>query len=919
MGFSILDEQYLILSIITVCVALLTVIVSVIIFIVQSNGKKKETLHNHFEEIYKECFKLRESISKKLGIDWYYDVGSLMNNEKAYEEVLNHINKLCSLFSSFFVVGAKRLWKKLMPIKLFNRLLALYPVILYSRRQNNDPKKFKDYEKVILSCIKSKDIYSHYKFNIKKPFGFGKEKNFIWTGTRDSDVKYSKDSVKYKVSIFGKEVKGIRQNHNIKDFNNYLMEETEKLIRADKNAAVMLYNPIIAYLLPLRERERVVCLNNENILLNLNDKLYVRQTFGQIVSCVPYIEVKSSNLNFNKLTQYFSTNKIVVQGTRGSGGYSTYVADENNQKSLIAQLKEQVATFLVSPYIDKSVSVNVHIIVCEKQSIIFPASVQLIENYDNKLLYRGADFVSFRDLGYELKEKINKMAVKIANKLRELGYYGIAGIDMLVYADEPHLVEINPRFQASSFILDKYISEKYSNEYNNTDPNKKRKERKIPAKNILDLNYNAFKGVANTDISFYDEINYSCYFYFPDGHCRDDIDYKLELLKNSCAEVDLDGYDSSCETDGDSYLFRALFKGKISQISPDGDLWISDNVKFNENPNDDVLKLKISLLNQGVRLKYDDEFKYKEAVFDAVDFKVGKYNMYVNSPIKNKYVELSPYEIDCKGNNGRLLFNGKEVSDIEIESEKITEKDKYPERKSLYISTDRLRITPAKGCQFKSQGLGCRFCNMVPYSGQYSIRELEQAYDFGKTKNPRHVMIGGGSVVSEINLNLITQLATYIQSRGSTEITLMSLPQKADDLIILQKSGITDVSFNIEIFDEQCAAKYMPAKSQFSRSYYFNILNKATQVWPGYGNVRSLVMVGLEKTDSLYKGINMLKKIKVQPVLSVFRPMEDTPLEDRLPPTNSYLETIYNDICKILYPLTPGPKCDMCKNNILAI
>ena len=148
----------------------------------------------------------------------------------------------------------------------------------------------------------------------------------------------------------------------------------------------------------------------------------------------------------------------------------------------------------------------------------------------------------------------------------------------------------------------------------------------------------------------------------------------------------------------------------------------------------------------------------------------------------------------------------------------------------------------------------------------------------------------------------------------------MSVPPLIQDLNSIKQAGITDVSFNIEIFDEVLAKQLMPAKSDYTRQYYMEVLSAATKVWPTYGDVRSIIMVGLESTSSLLDGVKKLNDIGVQPVLSVFRPMKNSALYNRLPPSNEYLLEIYNQATKLLAPTGfLGPKCTDCRNNTLSV
>ena len=56
------------------------------------------------------------------------------------------------------------------------------------------------------------------------------------------------------------------------------------------------------------------------------------------------------------------------------------------------------------------------------------------------------------------------------------------------------------------------------------------------------------------------------------------------------------------------------------------------------------------------------------------------------------------------------------------------------------------------------------------------------------------------------------------------------------------------------------------------------------------------------------------------PILSVFRPIKGTPMENVVPPDNLWLLEAYEKVEKICrkYGLKPGPDCPSCQNNTLA-
>lgn len=102
---------------------------------------------------------------------------------------------------------------------------------------------------------------------------------------------------------------------------------------------------------------------------------------------------------------------------------------------------------------DNAVPVNVHIIVFKNKCVVLPASIQLIEHRGGQFSYIGADFHAF--LTSEQRDKIQTAASMLGEKMRTIGYRGICGIDFMVSNKGVYFLEINARFQSSTFLTNK--------------------------------------------------------------------------------------------------------------------------------------------------------------------------------------------------------------------------------------------------------------------------------------------------------------------------------------------------------------------------------------------------------------------------------------------------------------------------------
>lgn len=118
-------------------------------------------------------------------------------------------------------------------------------------------------------------------------------------------------------------------------------------------------------------------------------------------------------------------------------------------------------------------------------------------------------------------------------------------------------------------------------------------------------------------------------------------------------------------------------------------------------------------------------------------------------------------------------------------------------------------------------------------------------------------------------------------------------PLDAKVLDQFHDAHVTEVAFNIELWDRKLARKWMPGKGAIPLERYLKMLQYATELWGRDGDVRTAFIVGLESKDSLLEGIEKVCSLGVAPILSVFRPIPGTKGENIAPPTDTELLEIY--------------------------
>ncbi len=300
----------------------------------------------------------------------------------------------------------------------------------------------------------------------------------------------------------------------------------------------------------------------------------------------------------------------------------------------------------------------------------------------------------------------------------------------------------------------------------------------------------------------------------------------------------------------------------------------------------------------------------------------------------------------------------------------LTATNKIPKTSIAFLATDRLRLQHNDGCIFASKGRGCKFCEftvkdtknrLVSFEEEdilEVVREVMENHDFYNNSNYvwstgecvdrshtgnekrffNHVLIGGGTLSNEghISRDRITKIAKEIvkiekerlaRQNMSYEdhplnIYLMCIPpEDLEDLRVWKEAGITEIAFNMEVYNRSVARKIMPEKSRISRSTYLSALIRAVETWETRGAVRSALILGLEKEKSTIEGVAMLTSLGVEPILSIFRPVKGTELSYVMPLESPILYKIYKEAQSLCEQasLRLGPDCIHCQNNTLSL
>lgn len=356
----------------------------------------------------------------------------------------------------------------------------------------------------------------------------------------------------------------------------------------------------------------------------------------------------------------------------------------------------------------------------------------------------------------------------------------------------------------------------------------------------------------------------------------------------------------------------------------------------------DAQRLKFALFAQGLRLT-DEALAlinrpYGERPLTLADYAstsgiglVLEGDVWVNAPIiqyNANFAGNARHELRAEGDR---LFVRDLAGGTEVPAQYVPVPAYHDQRNGqgelftdyVHTHTDRARLSPIRGCAMR-----CRFCD-IPYEfkGKYHpkpiVRLLEaaaRALD-DPLQPAAHLLISGGTPANGDREYLRQVYRRVIAAFEGVKVDVMMVPVPGVfDLDEVCAAGVNELSLNLEIWDEDIAARLMPEKARYGRKTNLDFIAKAVERL-GENRVRSILMVGLEPPESTLQAIDALIGIGCVPVLSPFRPDPITELKDWPPPSAEAMTRLFLDASELAARRGShlGPGCIPCTHNTMTL
>lgn len=763
------------------------------------------------------------------------------------------------------------------------------------------------------------------------------KQHYFWLGVRESDIADTGDYFSGSITIFGsgrnhnyamEKERGRRIDHNggCEGFNDFFIAKMREITDHVPDVQFVMYDALDYSGFPAELQDRFTAHNDYDFLEKLNHKLYTRERFSSLVKTPDYrIITLRDYLNKGGADYFPGHRSFVLQRDFSCGGSGTFLVqsgDAETEALCRAAGVDHSERMLLSPFLENNISINIHCVIYEEETLLFAPSLQLVDQRHNRLEYMGSDFSAALSLNTVQLDNIRKTAYIVCEDLRTSGYRGVCGIDMILVGDVCYFMEVNARFQASSALLNRNLVKNrlpVLPEYNEDAFSNKRPSLASPpctaAGSFINLHF--WRADQERLYWLWNRVKASSEFEAVD----DFIDWNGELEENC-------------------YAFQIRSEGAISSLSYQNTIRIHPNVSLasfcvnGSDEYDNLFRLKLLLLTRGVSVT-EKAWKLAEKLggvdwyeFEAVTLRLPG-DVWVTAPCLDKWSGISPLDVDVdqNGKHFQVCIYGKPLMQAEMmqadhNAEKKTSEGHYY-RDIVYMNPDRLRVYHRDGCIFQDRKVGCRFCDLYGTGHSLSFEEIKSALDlYWDDLRVDHFLIGGGSGSKNEEYRDVLRIAKYIHQHSGKHIYLMMTPlNDLDKLRQLKENGVTEISFNIEIFDRRIAAEVMPGKAAYTTKYYLDSLEKAARIFGNKGEVRCAVIVGFDDEKTFADGIRKICRAGAAPILSLYRSSQDAELKDFMPPDEIEASRFYQIARDISaeYGLRPGPTCKACQNNTIAL
>lgn len=284
----------------------------------------------------------------------------------------------------------------------------------------------------------------------------------IWVGFDGSDIGlsgyFSGAIVSYGTSSEGISAYCWDANERVirmrDDEIEYVSQKMKEILEGNGDVSFVFSDPYESRLF-FDIEQNIICRNPMFLLRLFNSKTACRAGLKSIVPMLPYVSIPGAFLDWRRLVSLFpGTKRFLLQSEFGAGGKGSHIVEDAEELLAATACYDPAQMLSISPCIETCLSVNQTVLIAKNNVMLFQPSIQIIADH---VKYQGADFSGFKEIPPDVQKRVFDVTKATAEKMRQLGYRGVAGIDLILDSGNVYFGEINPRFQGSSFLLDRVL------------------------------------------------------------------------------------------------------------------------------------------------------------------------------------------------------------------------------------------------------------------------------------------------------------------------------------------------------------------------------------------------------------------------------------------------------------------------------
>ena len=296
----------------------------------------------------------------------------------------------------------------------------------------------------------------------------------------------------------------------------------------------------------------------------------------------------------------------------------------------------------------------------------------------------------------------------------------------------------------------------------------------------------------------------------------------------------------------------------------------------------------------------------------------------ITVPTDNTAAAGSPYVLKAEDEGYAIFANGRRVAGASTQQRPrfydLSTADGIPYWKIGLLHLDSFASTVVQTCAYWGNADQCKFCGIALSleSGRTIVKkspeqlaevamaakELDGAVDATLTTGSSNGVDRGARYVARCGHAVREATGLPVEVQFEPPMKLEVIDEVAD-------LGIDSVGIHVESFDPAVLARVAPAKARTGIDQYFRAWERAVARF-GEGQVSTYVILGMgEDPELTLEGCRRAIDIGVFPFVVPIRPVAGSLMEDVIPPSREYTETIYRRVAA--YMSEVGMAADVAK------